>query len=107
MFIDFSRYLAGLIAFISKSGALSMAFPSLSYDDALSQANFPTLHHHRYDLCRSMFHTSHDPNQKLHTVYPPGRNTYNHSADYTYPLPTMCTDRFKDSLINYCIYNDF
>ena len=88
--------------------ALAIAFPQLSYTNALSQANLPTLHQRRDDLCKRMFHDAQDPCHKLNALLPPERIiTHNQRNAYKYPLPKCHTNRFKDSFINYCLFSNF
>ena len=53
--------------------AVSIAYPSLSYNSSLWQANLPALHHRRDEVRRRMFHYALDPNHNLHPLLSPER----------------------------------
>ena len=86
--------------------ALAIAFPSLSYDEALSQSTLPTLYTRRDELCKRMFVAAQDPAHKLYHLLPPQRSVAKELRNsYKFPIPMCKTDRFKNSFVNYCLIN--
>ena len=86
--------------------AMAIAFPSLQYEEALQQANLSTLSLRRDDLCKRLFTDCQDPSHKLNPLLPNKRRiTHNQRNAYKFHLPLVKTNRFKDSFINYCLFN--
>jgi hypothetical protein len=86
--------------------ALRIAYPSLSYEDALSVTNLTSLKSRRHELCRKLFEAAQDPAHKLYTLIPlPRVITHNQRHPSKFPLPLCKTNRFKDSFIPYCLFH--
>ena len=88
--------------------SLSMAYPALSYDSAMTQAKLTPLCDRREDLCKRLFNKAQDPTHKLFPLLPPERKVlHNTRTAYKYVLPKTKTDRYKNSFINHCLYKQW
>ena len=88
--------------------ALNLAYPMLSYEEALVTTGLPTLQTRRKQLCESLFADAEDKDHRLHQALPPPRKTtYSTRNPRKYPLPNVKTERYKDSFIPYCLFNNF
>jgi hypothetical protein len=86
--------------------ALRLALPSISYEEALKEANLSTLAERRDELCKRLFIACKEPSHKLHPLLPEVREiTHSQRNAYQYHLPRVKTDRFKDTFINYSLFN--
>ena len=86
--------------------ALKIAFPHMDYEDALTEAKLVTLHQRRADLCKRLFESAQEPDHKLHPLLPPPRNSqYDIRDPKEFPLPMCKTNRYKDSIVPYCLFN--
>ena len=86
--------------------ALATAYPDMSYEEALSAVDLPTLATRRDTLCKRLFVEAQETSHKLYNLMPKQRHiTHNQRNAYKYPLPRVRTNRFKDTFINYCLFN--
>ena len=86
--------------------ALRLAFPSLTYEEALQEANIPTLSSRRDILCKRLFQEAEAPDHKLFPLLPVQKtHAYQHRQPSKYPLPKVHTERFKGSFINYGLFS--
>ena len=86
--------------------ALRLAYPGTSYDIALALSGLPTLQARRKQLCQSLFTDAQEEGHRLHQALPhPCEIRYNTRNQTKYPLPKVKTDRYKDSFIPYCLFN--
>ena len=86
--------------------ACKILCPLLSYEDALSTMDLPTLKERRTDLCKAFFHKIQDPDDKSHKILPPEKdNVKNTRNAKKYPLPKTHTKRFRNSFLPYALYN--
>ena len=87
-------------------GALKIAYPMLSYGDALAMSGLPTLSSSRISLCRMFFNNIQNPDDKLQRILPKKKdNPQNMRSRIKYPLPKTCTKRYKDSFLPFALYN--
>ena len=82
--------------------ALSIIFPSLSYDEALDEAGIPTIISYREDICVNVFNTAHGNrdnklNNKLLTEA--SEAPYSLRSHRHFAFPKWETDRFKNTFI--------
>lgn len=86
--------------------ALKMAFPSLSYDQALATSNLVSLHDRRSQLCERLFVEAQDPSHKLNCLLPSLKDTsLTRRSNAKYVVPKWFTNRYRDSFVPYCILN--
>ncbi len=84
--------------------ALAMAYPNLTYDNAMATAGLTSLSSRRDELCKRLFTAAQDPNHKLFSLLPPVRdNVHNTRHSYKYYPPTSKTNRYKNTFINHCL----
>ncbi len=76
-------------------------FPESSYDDALRQANLPTLYDRRSNACKNLFLDAYtNCDHKLHTlILPLNMCTYLYRTHNGLLVPSCRTDRFKNPFI--------
>ena len=85
--------------------ALSIAYPTASYEEALQASGLDTLSQRRDELCKRLFSSCQDTTHKLHSLLPKERKiTHGQRNAYKYHLPLVKTNRCKDSFINYCLF---
>ena len=86
---------------------LAMICSNLKYHDACKAAGLTTLKCCRDDLCKSPFSDLQAaPTHKLHQLLPTKQEiTYEQHNANKYPLPKLKTERFKNSLVPYCLFN--
>jgi hypothetical protein len=84
--------------------ACRIAYPDLSYDDALLKCNLPTLQKRREERCIQFFKEVCNENHKLHHLLPPKCNTRSLRSNRQYNLPKVKTNRLKNSPIFYGIF---
>ena len=97
-------YLSNSIEAIQKR-SLRVIYPGTPYIEALSMADIPTLQNRRSTLCHDYFRKLEDPNHRLHHLLPEQhKSKYQLRANRKYPLPKARTNRYKNSLIPWCIY---
>ena len=86
-----------------------MVFPSLSYTEACSHVNLPTLKERRAQICEKLFNDIQNEDHKLHHLLPSPHDRGGHktriSTSQKYPLPKWRTKRYKNSFIPWCLYN--
>ena len=86
--------------------AHKIAYPMLSYEEALAQSDLPTLKCRRTSLCRIFFCKMQNPEDKSHKLLPQKKeNARNTRSGGTYPLPKAFTKRYKDSFLPYALFN--
>ena len=86
--------------------ALKIVAPELSYEEALSKFELPTLADRRDAECRKFFNAMKNPEHRLHDLLPPKRDIkYDLKDPIEYPLPKWKTKRYKNSFVPYCLYN--
>jgi hypothetical protein len=81
---------------------LKIAYPDKSYQEAMSASNLVTM---RETMCQKFFEDIKDVNHKLHYLLPPPRDHVTVRDAKVYELPKVRTKRFKDSPINYLLFN--
>ena len=60
----------------------------------------------REAACKKLFIQMRDEKHKLHYFLPEERpGKYNTKSGQIYPTPVCGTNRFKDSFVNYCLFN--
>ena len=92
-------YLSDNIELIKKR-CMKTIFPGCSYDDILEMTNLPTLHDRRTTLCRAYFNKMSRSNHKLNGLMPDRRTVpYSLMASNGLPVPSVKTNRYKNSLI--------
>ena len=86
--------------------ALKIMLPDASYSKALEHFSCETLHQRREYLCKKLFKNMCNPSHRLNYLLPPIRNNVKGLRNCTeYALPKTRTLRFKNSPINYCLFN--
>ena len=85
--------------------ALKVAFPNLSYSEALKAGNIQTLNDRRNDRCRSFFTDICRPTHRLHNLLPPKNNLLHLRTKRQYILPRVRTNRLKRSPIYHGVFN--
>ena len=102
---DLPTYLSYNIELIQKR-CMKTIFPGCSYDAILEMTNLPTLHDRRTTLCRAYFNNMNRSNHKLNALLP-GRRTvpYELRASNGLPVPSVKTNRYKNSLIPWGLSN--
>ena len=98
-------YLSDSIEIIQKR-ALRGIFPGMSYIDILNHIDITTLKERRDFICRRYFINMQKESHKLHYLLPDERNAqYNLRPGNRYPLPVTRTNRYRNSLIPWGLYN--
>ena len=86
--------------------ALCIAYPSMSYEDALSAANLVPLNERRHQLCERLFMECQAPSHKLNSLLPPLKDiSYSQRSNAKYPRPKCNTNRYKDNFIPFSLYH--
>ena len=85
--------------------ALKVAFPNLSYAEALKAGNIQTLVDRRNDRCRTFFTAICDPKHKLHNLLPPKNKLTHLRSRRQFTLPRVRTTRLKRSPIFHGVFN--
>jgi hypothetical protein len=99
------QYLSDKIEAIQKR-ALRLIYPGDSITTILAEKNIPTLHNRRTDICKDYFEKMKDPKHKIHHLIPKSRNNpYSLRSQNKLPLPVCRTNRYKNSLIPWCLFN--
>ncbi len=84
--------------------ALRIAYPSLESDDTQEMLKLPSLHDRRDDMCRKLFVEMQSPSHKLHHLLPTERSSITRDTK-RYQVPKCRTERYKQSLIPWCLFN--
>ncbi len=84
--------------------ALRIAYPSLESDDIQEMLKLPSLHDRRDDMCRKLFVEMQSPPHKLHHLLPTERSSVTRDTK-KYQVPKCRTERYKQSLIPWCLFN--
>ena len=85
--------------------AMHIIHPNLEYAAACKSTGIDSLQMRREKMMLKLFKEITHPHHKLNKLLPAkteAQHQLRHSADY--PLPTTRTKRFKNSFINWCIY---
>ena len=99
------KYLSDSIEMIQKR-AVRGIFPGMSYIDILNHIGITTLKERRDFICRRYFINMQKESHKLHYLLPDERNVqYNLRPGNRYPLPVTRTNRYRNSLIPWGLYN--
>ena len=87
--------------------AMKIIEPTLAYKEALKKHDLQTLESRRDTLCRRFFKDiMSQKDHKLHCLLPtPRPSKYELRREKQYPLPNVCTKRYKNSLINSGLFN--
>jgi len=86
--------------------ALRIAAPGMSYPEALTHYDIPTLLERRNVLCKRLFTDMKKDTHKLHGLLPPKRERhYSTRCSLTYALPKIRTERYKKSFVPYSLFN--
>ena len=86
--------------------ALKIAYPAITYQEALAETQLKTLQDRRNELCKRLFVSSQAPPHKLFPLLPPPKDTpYDQRKCLDFALPKWCTKRYKNSFIPYCLFN--
>ena len=76
------------------------------YKEGLVKSGLTTLHHRRDQLIKDFFKKMQDPNHKLNILLPRQKtNSYSTRGSKKFEMPKCKTNRFKNSLIPYCLFN--
>ena len=84
--------------------ALRIAYSNIELDEALQLSGLETLEERREARCKVFFSEICKPSHKLHYLLPEPRTVSKTRSKMVYPLPKCRTNRFKNSVINYCLY---
>ena len=100
-FYALPKYLQSALERVPKR-ALSIIYPSLSYDEALDEAGIPTIISYCEDICDNVFNTAHGNrdnklNNKLLTEA--NKAPYSLRSHRHFAFPKWETDRFKNIFI--------
>ena len=99
------KYLDDKIETVQKR-ALKSIYPGLDYKCTLHLVNMKTLGERRSELCKIYFNKLKDVNHRLHHLLPAPRTMrYTLRSAPEYPCPRTRTNRFKNSLIPWCLSN--
>jgi hypothetical protein len=86
--------------------ALRIAYPDVSYADALVHFSAKSLHQRREDQCQKLFRDMCNSSHRLNYLLPPARINVKGLRNFVkYPLPKTKTVRFKNSPINHFLFN--
>ncbi len=81
--------------------ALSIINPGLTYHEALSESNIPTIMSYGDTICRTFFDSAvNDKYNKLNKLLPPTHETtYELRQNRRFDIPSWSTNRFRDTFI--------
>ena len=97
------KYLSDNIEIIKKR-CLKTIFPGYQYENILQMVNLPTLHRRRDELCKVYFAKMKSNDHKLNALLPNGRSVpYSLRLCNKLPIPRAKTNRYKNSLIPWCL----
>ena len=97
------KYLSDNIEIIQKR-CLKTIFPGYQYENILQMVNLPTLHRRRDELCKVYFAKMKSNDHKLNALLPNGRSVpYSLRVCNKLPIPRAKTNRYKNSLIPWCL----
>jgi hypothetical protein len=86
--------------------AMNIINPNMKYTETLTLFNITTLHKRRTQLCKTFFQRMLSPKHKLHYLLADARNvSVELRKPKRFPRPKAKTNRFKDSLVCYGLYN--
>ena len=86
--------------------ALKIAFPALSYSEAMDKCELPTLDTRREELTKSFFKQMSNKDHKLNFMLPEQRSSQYHLRNKAkLPYPKCKTKRFKNSFLPCSIFN--
>ena len=88
--------------------ALQIIFPDYHYQKAMEESRLESLHERREYLSRKLFQNiMKDETHKLHYLIKGKKKTYNYNlrGGETYTFPQVTVDRFKNTFVNYGLFN--
>ena len=89
-----------------QSCTMRIIYPGISYSEALTKADLPTLSDRKTKICKSYFTSMESPSHKLHSLLPtPNTSQYGLRNQSKYPTPRARTNRFKNTLVPWCLFN--
>ena len=98
-------YLSEAIEMIQKR-ALRSIYPGMHYNDILMLLKLPRLKERRDGVCKTYFDRLKSNINKLHHLLPERRDvSYPLRNQNAYPVPLTRTERFRKSLIPWCLHN--
>ncbi len=85
----------------AKKLVLSIINPGLTYHEALSESNIPTIMSYGDTICRTFFDSAvNDKYNKLNKLLPPiHETTYQLRQNRRFDIPNWSTNRFRDTFI--------
>ena len=98
-------YLSDNIESVQKR-ALRIIYPELSYNSAICQSQLNLLKERRRDICKNFFKDIQNKDNILNHLLPSEiESKYDFRRKTKYPLPRCRTNRFKNTLIPYGLFN--
>ena len=87
--------------------SLRIIFPHKTYNESLDSSKLETLYQRRMNLAKNFFCNIKEENSKIHHLLPQmkSNNQHNLRTQKELPLPQCKTNRFKNSLIPYGLFN--
>lgn len=85
--------------------ALNIIYPDLKSTDATNVSGLESLCDRRESRCRTLFQQMCNSSHSLHHLLPAPRVSEKTRSKMLYSLPKVRTNRFKNSPINYCLFN--
>ena len=85
--------------------AFKIAFPNLTYSEALNVSNTLTLNDRCDDKCKAFFISITNPKHRLHNLLPTENKVKHLRSNRKYTLPKVNTNRLKKSPIFYGVFN--
>ena len=83
---------------------LSIIYPQLSYEDALSKCSLDTLTDRREAACRELFNSMQQPNHRLYKLLPERHlSAYGLRNQRKYSVSNINTHRQCNDVITYCL----
>ena len=90
---------------MTQKRACKIIVPGLSYNDAITHLDIPTIENRLESLCQNFFKDMTDPQHKMNHLLPPVKKyTKEIRNQTTYPLPICKTNRYKNSFVPYCLF---
>ena len=85
--------------------SLKIAYPNVSYHEALSLSKLESLYDRRDAMCKTFFKELQNEDHKLHHLLPPPRDFVSLRNFRKYELPKLRTEQVKRSIINHGLFN--
>ena len=98
-----TKQLSNQLELIQKR-AFNIAYPDISYNDAIKMTNTLSLYQRREDRCKQFFIDICKEDHKLHHLLPPLSNTTHLRSKRHFTLPKVKTNRVKTSPILYGVF---